>query len=112
MCPFVISVKDIDALVSGAEPRDLPNLASALAGALSTVLVRSAALTLHAAPPSRPEAIELLTIDEASRRLGLPKCWLYRHAKTLPFTRKLGHRTLRFDARGLERWASARRNTL
>lgn len=45
---------------------------------------------------------KLLTVDEAAERLGVTARWLYRKADSLPFTRKLGARTLRFSERGLE----------
>jgi hypothetical protein len=50
-------------------------------------------------------------VHQAAERLGVKPSWLYRHARALPFTRKLGHRTLRFDIHGLDRWARARSNS-
>jgi excisionase family DNA binding protein len=58
-------------------------------------------------PPSRSPALdgdELLTAEEAARRLGVSKRWLYEHASGLPFSRRLGGRTVRFSARGVEKW--------
>lgn len=52
---------------------------------------------------------ELLTADQAAQRLGVSKRWVYRKADTLPFTRRLDTGTLRFSARGLERWKESRR---
>lgn len=52
---------------------------------------------------------ELLTVDVAAGRLGLGEGWLYRHAATLPFTVRVG-RQLRFSARRLEAYISARAN--
>lgn len=51
----------------------------------------------------------LLTVDEAAARLGLTAKALYRRAARLPFTRKLGARTLRFSEKELERWLASRR---
>ena len=48
-----------------------------------------------------------ISADEAARRLGLSKDWLYRHADELPFTIKIGRRVL-FSAPGLEKWTRAR----
>ncbi len=58
---------------------------------------------------SEPEPSEdrLLTPDEAGERLGVTVPWLYRHAKTLPFTRRLG-RAVRFDEGALTRWLATR----
>ena len=52
---------------------------------------------------------DLLTIDEVAARLRLSPRWLYRHAKTLPFSRKLSRKVLRFSRAGLERWLARQR---
>ena len=104
------SDKEVHALIERAKPEELPDLAAELARGLASVLARAATVatpTPVAATLDAPDA--LLSVAEAATRLGMPKSWLYRHAKTLPFALKLGHRTLRFDARGLERWARSRR---
>ena len=54
------------------------------------------------AGPAEPE--ELLTAQEAAVLLGVKPRWLYDHARTLPFARRLGARTVRFSKLGLERW--------
>jgi predicted DNA-binding transcriptional regulator AlpA len=98
----------IRALADGATVEELPALAGALAAALSSVLTRSA---LPSPAPSAREPVELLDVDTAATRLGVAPSWLYRHAGKLPFARKLSHKALRFDARGLERWAANRAST-
>jgi len=109
MCPSATRIETIRALVDTAMPEELPGLAGELGRALAAVLMRSTAKAAPIVAPSRRElSSELLTVDEAAARLGVEKTWLYRHAKSLTFSRKLGHRTLRFDARGLEQWASTR----
>ena len=50
----------------------------------------------------------LLDVHEASERMGLTTKQLYRRSDSLPFTRKLGPRTLRFSEKGLEKWLSLR----
>jgi excisionase family DNA binding protein len=70
-----------------------------------------AARMLTAAPspapsPSGPE--HLLSVEEAAARLGMSADWVYRHARHLPFTRRVGRRALRFDSAGLERWMAQR----
>jgi hypothetical protein len=52
---------------------------------------------------------DLLTIDEAAARLRVSPRWLYRHAKTLPFSRKLSRKVLRFSRVGMVRWLATRR---
>lgn len=46
----------------------------------------------------------LLTVPEAASLLHVSPWWLYRKARSLPFARKLGRRTLRFSEKGLRRW--------
>jgi excisionase family DNA binding protein len=65
------------------------------------------ALALGAAGAREPD--ELLTVDVAAQRLGLSEAWLYRHARTLPFTVHVG-RQVRFSARRLEAYIAARAN--
>ena len=47
------------------------------------------------------EGDNLLTVDEAAARLKCSSDWLYRRAKRLPFTVRIG-RNLRFSERGIE----------
>ncbi len=45
----------------------------------------------------------LLDIAQAAARLSVTEDWLYRHARRLPFTRKLDG-LLRFSSRGIDRF--------
>ncbi len=62
------------------------------------------------AAPNRNTATEdrLLDVRQAAARLGTTPRWLYRHAKKLPFTRKLSPKVLRFSSVGMERWLQRR----
>jgi len=63
------------------------------------------------APRARPdvEADRLLTAPEVAGRLACSMKLVYRSAARWPFTRRVGSRTLRFSAAGLERWLERRR---
>ncbi len=50
----------------------------------------------------------LLTVNEASRKFGLTKDYLYRHADHFPFTVRVGLRQLRFSLHGMERYIRQR----
>jgi predicted DNA-binding transcriptional regulator AlpA len=50
----------------------------------------------------------LLNVAEASERLGMSPDWLYRHAKELPFTKRIGPRQLRFSEAGIEKYIKNR----
>lgn len=52
---------------------------------------------------------DLLTIDEAAALLRVSPRWLYRHAKKLPFARKLSRKVLRFSRAGISRWLATKR---
>jgi predicted DNA-binding transcriptional regulator AlpA len=51
----------------------------------------------------------LLDADEAAQLLGVSPDWLYRHAKKLPFTRKLAPKLLRFSYQGILKWLATRK---
>jgi predicted DNA-binding transcriptional regulator AlpA len=57
---------------------------------------------------AKPAPGRLLTVREAASLLGVTPRWLYRHAPTLPFAKRLGPKTLRFDSDGLAKWTGRR----
>jgi excisionase family DNA binding protein len=52
-------------------------------------------------PPDKSD--QLLTVEEAAKRLGCSKDWLYRQSKKLPFVLRVG-RHLRFSELGIEKY--------
>ncbi len=102
---------ELRARVENASPAELPEVTGELARALSRALERAAVtprVPAVAASAGNGSGM-LLNVDEAAARLGVAPSWLYRHAGRLPFSRKLGHKTLRFDQAALERWAASRK---
>ncbi len=92
------------ARIIGLMPEEtMPAVLAALSAMAGTAAARM--LGKETAGGRSAEAVpdENLSIEEAARRLGVSKDYLYRHAKRLPFTRRIGRRVL-FSARGLERW--------
>lgn len=106
-----------------AEPREAPALEglpsvgdvdmlpdtvlAPLALYLSTLQSRIALrLVSRGATPSAVSAPGdvLLSVERAAARLGVSRHWLYRNAATLPFTRRLSSRALRFSSQGIDRW--------
>jgi predicted DNA-binding transcriptional regulator AlpA len=80
-----------------------------------------AALWAHMTMPQRTSALDqapaanaegdtdrLLTVQELAKALSVDDRWVYRRADSLPFTRRLSDRTLRFSQRGLDRWLAGR----
>ena len=51
----------------------------------------------------------LLEAEQAAKLLSVSEDWLYRHAKLLPFTRKLGPKMLRFSALGIQKYLATKR---
>lgn len=91
--------------VDALAPEVLP---SALAHLLA-LQARVVARLTEAAPGSAraTSGDRMLTIDEAADRTGMSKDWLYRHADTLPFARRIG-RARRFSEAALTRWLATR----
>ena len=73
-------------------------------GALQSVL--AARLAAAESTPA-PAQDSLVTVQDASTRLGLSCDWLYRNARKLPFTVRIG-RHLRFSSSGIDRYIRAR----
>jgi hypothetical protein len=48
-----------------------------------------------------PAPDDLIGLEDACALLKVDRGWLYKHAKDLPFTRKLSHKKLRFSKRGI-----------
>jgi predicted DNA-binding transcriptional regulator AlpA len=48
-------------------------------------------------------------VREAARLLAMSPGWVYRNAGRLPFTRRVGTRSLRFSVAGIRRYLASRR---
>jgi predicted DNA-binding transcriptional regulator AlpA len=56
-----------------------------------------------------PEPDTLLTADEAAKRLGMTRRWVYGHSSSLPFAVKLPNsRAVRFSERGIAKYVAKR----
>jgi predicted DNA-binding transcriptional regulator AlpA len=64
---------------------------------------------IQAVRTAQQEADRLLNVGEAAKMLSMSEDWLYRHAKKLPFTHKLGPKVLRFSEQGLVKWMATRK---
>ena len=69
-------------------------------------LIRDA---IRVATSTQQEADRMLTAEEAAEMLSMSTDWLYRNAKKLPFTRKVGPKRLRFSQRGIIKWLESRK---
>ncbi len=96
-------------LVAALAPEIIPPLLAQLAALQSALAARLLTAPQNGHPPEPVTEDRLLTPQEAATLLSVTPRWLYRHAKGLPFTRRLSRKTLRFSETGLRRWQAARR---
>lgn len=75
-------------------------LSEAIASIITPVIERA----VREAIGAQKNEDRLLDAEEASTFLAVSQDWLYRHANKLPFTRKLGPKTLRFSYQGLQKY--------
>jgi predicted DNA-binding transcriptional regulator AlpA len=93
--------------------KSLRRAAEALPPQGSLILPREA--LLEALGPEAPPAAgngapdRLLTAKEAATLLGVSTKYIYAHADEFPFKRRLGKKTLRFSAQGIERFLAKTR---
>ena len=87
-------------------PAQLPEVVGALETAKARAWARLTAPPTAASAPADSDAT--VDVDEAARLLGMSPSWVYRHARRLPFARRVGGRALRFSTSGIRRYLSAR----
>lgn len=80
-------------------PSDLPRLLGELEEIRATALSRLAGPKVEARPD------ESIDVDEAAKRLGVSRDYLYRHHSEYRFARREGRRLV-FSARGLDAYLS------
>lgn len=81
------------------------SLAEALGGLLEPIIQKA----VREAMNGHRDEDRLLDAEEASRLLSVSSDWLYRRAKRLPFTRKLGPKMLRFSSQGIQKYLATRK---
>ncbi len=96
----------LDQEISAAPPERLAAIIVALSTRMAAASARLLAMPM-VGPGRTTGPDENLDVAEAARRLGVSKDWLYRHAKGLPFTVRVGRRLV-FSTRGMDRWNQAR----
>ena len=102
---------DLEGLVAAVPESELPNLVGEFARVQAVLILRLSAPANGVRPPApdiQPKS-HLIDATAAAKLLGTKVRWLYDRADDLPFTRRLGPRTLRFDEAGIRRWLETRR---
>ena len=97
----------LDRAIGGAGAEDLPALAGALEEARVRIQLRLARTCQGNGHAPTPHPDGNLSVDEAALRLGVSGSYIYKHARKLPFTIRIGRRVV-CSARGVERWNKQR----
>lgn len=96
-------------LVAELRPEQVEALINRCAALQCLLAARLLSMRPHRPTPDVPvEPDRLLTPEAAASRLNVSVRWLYRHAHTLPFTRRLSRKRLRFSEAGLRRYMATR----
>lgn len=85
------------------------NALSPLAEALADILKPIVKEAVQEVMNGHRDEDRLLDTEEASKMLSVSPDWLYRHAKQLPFSRKLGPKMLRFSYQGIQKYLATRK---
>ena len=98
--------EDLARLVSEADPSELPRLIGDLeaARAIAWARLTSPPTSGNAAPPEEGGNVSVAT---SAGRLGVSPSYIYKNAKSLPFTMRIGRRLL-CSAKGLTAWKRRR----
>jgi|ERR1043165_9918199 len=95
-----------------SEPAKPPTLFSdAIRAELAAIVEEAIAKAMKNGGKAGAVEERLLDIDEAAKILSVSTDWLYQNRKHLPFTRKLGHKLLRFSYVGMLRWIESKKFT-
>lgn len=96
---LVSAITPGDALVLLA---DLDEHQLRIMGLRSQVMLQVAKILEQLA--SQPDADEYLSVEEAAAIMGCQPRWLWRHAETLPFCRRVSKKVMRVSRKGLQAW--------
>ena len=77
--------------------------------ALFQMIREAVRLELQSLQTESKDEDRLVNVEEAAGFLGVSPDWLYRNAKKLPFTKKLGPKMLRFSAAGIQKYLASRK---
>ncbi|MEE8494405.1 MAG: helix-turn-helix domain-containing protein [Nitrospirales bacterium] len=96
--------------VAELPPEAIPPMLCQLAALQSALSARLLMIPPGNGGPEAPEQGDrLLPAEEAAALLGVTPRWLYRHAKRLPFSKRLSRKALRFSEAGIQKWMATRR---
>ena len=88
---------------------DANNSPALLAEAFGAILKPIIEQAVKEAINGHKDEDRLVDAEEAAKILSVSVEWIYRNAKRLPFTRKLGHKMLRFSSVGIQKYLAIRK---
>ena len=88
---------------------DANNSPALLAEAFGAILKPIIEQAVKEAINGHKDEDRLVDAEEAAKILSVSVEWIYRNAKRLPFTRKLGHKMLRFSSIGIQKYLAIRK---
>ena len=91
-----------------SESNNSPALLAEAFGAILKPIIEDA---IKEAMNGHRDEDRLVDAEEAAKTMCVSVEWLYRNAKRLPFTRKLGHKMLRFSSVGIQKYLAVRKPT-
>ena len=109
-CPDLAELLADPARVAEVPAEQVPACLAALAAEqtrLAAVQGALAARLTATAPTGNGREDRLLTAEEVHARTTVSIGWLYRHARALPFTRRIGRKVL-FSEAALAKWLATR----
>jgi predicted DNA-binding transcriptional regulator AlpA len=101
---FSAILGDAESVGCDLSPEQLPEALADLERVRARLMLR---LTAAGARSGAPEEDRLLTVEAAAKRLALAPDTLYRKAKDLPFTVRIGHQ-VRFSSVGIDKFIRSR----
>ena len=108
--PDILSILRDPATLDQISPSEVPDVVGAMEALKFRLLFRLVGNPTGEKSPAPVEADTLLTAKQAAPLLNVTPHWLYRHARQLPFTRRLSRKVLRFSESGLRRWQVIKRS--
>jgi predicted DNA-binding transcriptional regulator AlpA len=97
-----VPVQAIPALLTEVAAQEA-NLAT-----VRSILAARLAVSADGTMRTTPQSDDLIDAPEAARRISMSVGWLYKNAKRLPFSRRIGPRTVRFSADGIRHYLALR----
>lgn len=98
-------------LLPDIDPQTVPadEIPATLARLAAMQLALTARLLDHSANHQEPQVDQMLSIEEVSQRIDQTPDWIKRHAKRLPFLKRISRKKWLASEAGLNKWLAPRK---